>query len=163
MRYLAQVIVEEQASHPKLLLLAQQASEYTWLPLSGTVISGSELRGPGCSGIEQLLHQGQLLLVKYSDDGQILSCEDATPWILELIQTYLSQGLSIQFLRDEAERAEQCRQALTLEKQAISQQLLENESRREELQTLEENLKRERQLLDQLAHQLKGNMNDAPA
>jgi uncharacterized protein (DUF3084 family) len=75
--------------------------------------------------------------------------------VLDLVQQYLSVGVTPTFLQEEAERTEQWRQDLTLQSQDLTRRHLEMEARREQIQTLEEDLKREKQQLEALAAQLK--------
>ena len=63
---------------------------------------------------------------------------------MELIQNYLTTGISPEFLRQEAERAEDWRQNLTLQNQDLARRTLELEARREQIQALEEALKRDK-------------------
>jgi predicted RNase H-like nuclease (RuvC/YqgF family) len=74
---------------------------------------------------------------------------------LDLVEQYLSAGVTPTFLQEEAERTEQWRQDLTLQSQDLTRRHLEMEARREQIQTLEEDLKREKQQLEALAAQLK--------
>jgi hypothetical protein len=156
MLYLAQVQVKEQTGQVEVWLLAQQTSEYAWALLAeqkrSLVVSASEWASQMSSN--DLLGVGRLLLVQVSESGQLEGIDDATPWVLNLIQVYLVSGLSPHFLRQEAERAEQWRQALTLQNQELGRQRLELEARREQIQTMEESLKQERLRLELLASQL---------
>lgn len=68
--------------------------------------------------------------------------------MLDLIGTYLTTGITPDFLRQEAERAEQWRQSLTLQNQDLARRTLELEARREQIQALEESLKREKNLVN---------------
>jgi hypothetical protein len=85
-----------------------------------------------------------LVLVELSSTGDIERIEEATGWILHLVETYLTTGITPQFLREEADRAEQWRQSLTLQNQEIARRSLELEARREQIQALEESLKRDK-------------------
>ena len=88
------------------------------------------------------------MIVKTSDRKEILQVDDAKPWIIALIQNYLTFGVTPEFLRKETERAEQWRQSMTLQNQELDRRALELEARREQLQALEADLKRERQDLE---------------
>jgi chromosome segregation ATPase len=107
------------------------------------------------------LREGMLVLVQLLPSGELLRIDDAVDWILELIQTYLSQGVTPDFLQQEAERVEEWRQTLTLQSQELGQQRLEIEARREQIQALEADLKRERQHLEALAKH-SGNISQEP-
>jgi hypothetical protein len=83
-----------------------------------------------------------LVLVELSPTGEIERIEDASSWVLELVRNYLTTGISPEFLRQEAERAEDWRQNLTLQNQDLARRTLELEARREQIQALEEALQR---------------------
>jgi hypothetical protein len=156
MLHLAQVKVEESTSQVKLRLLARQTSEHSWailgqleglLPVDVTTITD-------LSGAESLLKDSCLVLVQLSEEGQVLSLGESTQWILGLLQTYLTSDFSPDFLKQEAERAEQWRQTLTLQNQELGRQRLEIEARREQIQAMEEDLKQERERLELIAAEL---------
>jgi polyhydroxyalkanoate synthesis regulator phasin len=136
MLYLAQVHKNEFLDQHQLQLLARQEAENVW-----TIIPEEAfiLLGKGSSLAEKLL-----VLVELSATGDIEKIEEATNWVLNLVQTYLSTGITPEFLHQEAERAEQWRQNLTLQNQDLARRSLELEARREQIQALEETLKREK-------------------
>jgi len=142
MLYLAQVYTDKNT--PRLssfLLIAVQESEDVW----GLVDAGaSKLNSDrACDHLP-----GAWVMVKTNDRKEILQVDDAKPWIIALIQNYLTFGVTPEFLRKETERAEQWRQSLTLQSQELDRRALELEARREQLQALEGDLKRERQDLE---------------
>jgi polyhydroxyalkanoate synthesis regulator phasin len=139
MLYLAQVHKNEFLDQPQLQLLARQEAENVWAIIPEEAFI---LLGKGNSLTEKLL-----VLVELSSNGDIEKIEEATNWILELIKTYLSTGITPEFLQQEAERAEQWRQNLTLQNQDLARRSLELEARREQIQALEESLKREKNSL----------------
>ena len=149
MLHLAQVQKKGFLGKAELRLLASQKSETTWTPIAEEdVILSTEANAFG---------EGMLVLVELSSTRQVLSLKDATDWVLDLVQKYLTLGITPAFLQQEAERAEQWRQSLTLQSQELGRRSLEVEARREQIQVLEENLKREKQELETLASQLKKN------
>jgi hypothetical protein len=145
MRYLAQVDTEEHLANPtagcEFRPIARQESDDVW----AIVQEDSPL-------LKSDRHTSQpphaWVLIQTNDRGEILQVEDAKPWIQNLIQTYLSFGITPEFLRQETERAEQWRQSLTLQSQELDRRALELEARREQLQALEADLKREKQELE---------------
>jgi hypothetical protein len=145
MRYLAQVHTEDlaqPASRPPsaFLLIAVQESDDIWELVNGTPIVKSD---------RAALHGlNTWVLINVSDRQEVLQVEDAKPWVMDLIKTYLSLGVTPEFLRQETERAEQWRQSLTLQSQELDRRALELEARREQLQALEAELKREKQELE---------------
>lgn len=136
MLYLAQVHKNEFLDQPQLRLLARQEAENMWAIIPEEAFI---LLGKGSS-----LTQKLLVLVELSPTGDIDSIEDATNWVLAIVQTYLTSGISPEFLQQEAERAEHWRQNLTLQNQDLARRSLELEARREQIQALEEGLKREK-------------------
>ncbi|AFY50804.1 hypothetical protein Nos7524_5079 [Nostoc sp. PCC 7524] len=136
MLYLAQVHKNEFLDQYQLRLLARQEEDHLW-----TIIPEEAfiLLGKGNTMSEKLL-----VLVELSSTGDIERMEDACDWVLYLVQTYLSTGVTPEFLQQEIERAEQWRQSLTLQNQDLARRSLELEARREQIQALEESLKRER-------------------
>ncbi|OKH22114.1 hypothetical protein [Chroogloeocystis siderophila] len=143
MRHLAQVQKHQLSGKLNLRLLAVQEAEYTWAILTEEkVIPLAEVLKS--SDAEQL-HEGLLILLELSPTGEIKHIENATNWVLDLIKTYLTSGITPAFLQQETERAEQWRQTLTLQTQELARRSLEVEARREQIQALEESLKRERE------------------
>jgi hypothetical protein len=137
MLYLAQVHKNDFLEQRQLRLLARQESDNLWslIPEEAFI-----LLGKGNTISEKLL-----VLVELSSTGDIQRIEDASKWVLDLIKMYLTTGITPDFLRQEAERAEHWRQSLTLQNQALAQRSLELEARREQIQALEEGMKREKQ------------------
>lgn len=147
MQYLAQVQKKESSHEVELRLIARQYSEYGWtLMPDQEVIPFDGDRSFG---------EGVLLLVKLSETGQVLQATNATDWLLKIVQTFLISGITPEFLRNEAERAEQWRQDLTLKSQDLDRRALELEARREQIEQLEESLKREKKQMESLAVQYK--------
>lgn len=153
MLYLAQVQKKGFLGKAELRLLASQKSETTWTVLSEADTLLSSKADP--------FAEGMLVLVELDENRQVLSIKEATEWVLDFIQKYLAMGITPAFLQQEAERAEQWRQSLTLQSQELGRRSLEVEARREQIQVLEENLKREKQELEALAGQLKKNYEEA--
>ncbi len=151
MWHLAQVKKCDPEGKTHLQILAHQRAEYAW---TVTVEEGADL----CLDSNGY-PEGALLLVELSAAKQVQKIQDATPWILELIEQYLAAGITPTVLQEEVQRAEQWRQSLTLKSQELQRRTLEIEARREQIQELEENLKQEKEKLDLLAAQLKANMN----
>ncbi len=137
MLHLAQVQKQKLSGKAELRLLARQEAEYMWAVMAEEVVI------PAAKTFT--LTQGLLVLLELSPTGEIESLQDATPWVLELVQTYLTSGITPTFLQHEAERAEQWRQNLTLQNQELARRSLELEARREQIQALEESFKREKE------------------
>ena len=153
MLHLAQVQKKGFLGKTEFRLLARQKSEHIWAILSEeeTILSADN----------NAFNEGLLVLVELSNTRQILSIQPATEWVLDFVQKYLTSGLTPSFLQQEAERAEQWRQSLTLQSQELGRRALEMEARREQIQDLEEKLKRDKQQLELMAAQLKNEADSA--
>jgi hypothetical protein len=144
MLHLAQVQKQEFSGKFVLRLLAFQEAEYTWVLIAEeNLIPPAEVMLLGARA--KVLSEGLLVLVELSPAREIKSIQNAASWVLELVQTYLSSGITPTFLEEEAERTEQWRQTLTLQNQELSRRSLEVEARREQIQALEESIKREKE------------------
>ncbi len=147
MRYLAQVYTDEHLPPPageppaSFMLIAAQSSDDLWELVGDKSIVKSDRAAT--------YFPNSWVLITLSDRQEVLQVEDAKPWLLDIIKTYLSLGVSPDFLRQETERAEQWRQSLTLQSQELDRRALELEARREQLQSLEADLKREKQELEE--------------
>lgn len=137
MFYLAQVQRKSSDSKPSLHLLACQKAEHTWVPVEAECVPLPE------EGIE--FGDRAMVIVMLSSNQQVSEIRDAKDWVLEVVEQYLTTGISPQLLKEEVQRAEQWRQSLTLQSQELGRRALEMEARRDQMQELEENLKREKQ------------------
>ncbi len=142
MRYLAKVERASFLGNAVLQLLARQVDDYLWERLSQEKsVETSIALGVG---------DGAIVLVDMEPEAdKILAVEDVVPWLLTIVEQFLAQGVTPEFLTQEAERAEQWRQSLTLESQEVERRALETAARRDEIQELERNLKTAREDLDQ--------------
>jgi len=142
---LAQVETEQSADRLELRILARQRSEYAWA-------IANEQDTFSCAKVTQYA-QGSLVLLTLSDTYEVLEISDVKDWLLDIVGTLLVTGMTPQFLQQEFERAEQWRQNLTLQSQDLDRRALELEARREQLEQLEETLKREKKQMESLAAQ----------
>ncbi len=140
MLYLADVSHDPDVQVLTLKLLAQQRSEFAWrvFPEPEPV----ELNTPIAP-----MRVG-LTLVELSEDRQTAEVKDATTWLLDVVRNFLCSGVTADFLQQEAERAEQWRQALTLQSQELGRRTLELEARMGQIQELEEKLQQDRHNTD---------------
>lgn len=136
MLYLAQVRKNEFLEQYQLRLLARKEADNIWAMIPEEAFI---LLGKGNTMSEKLL-----VLVELSATGDIEKIEEATDWVLNLVQIYLTTGITPDVIQQEVERAEQWRQSLTLQNQDLARRSLELEARREQIQALEENIKRDR-------------------
>lgn len=149
MLYLAQVQNQENLGEISLQLLACQNSDDTWAMLCKETL----LTVP--SDLDQnVLNEGMLVLANVDENSQVLHIQAATNWVLQLVEKYLTTGFTPDFLQQEAQKAEDWRQSLTLQSQELSRRLIEVEARREQIQNLEAKLQQEKQLLESSIAQL---------
>jgi polyhydroxyalkanoate synthesis regulator phasin len=141
MWYLAQVHKNEFLEQRQLRLLARKEADNMWviIPEEAFILLGKS----------SLLAEKLLVLIELSATGDINRIEEATNWVLNLVQTYLIKGVTPDSLQQEYDRAEQCRQHLTLQSQDLARRTLELEARREQIQALEESLKKDKGELSQ--------------
>jgi hypothetical protein len=140
MRYLARVHKPDAASHAELQLLATERTTDQWALSQETV--------PLAESHAQQFNDRQLVLTNLDLDLKVITIQDATDWVIGLVSQYLSGGISPNFLKQEADRLEQWRQALTLQNQELSRRVLEMEARREQIQEMENDLQREKKRID---------------
>lgn len=151
MLYLAQVQKKGFLGKGGLRLLARQKSEHAW-----SVITEDDVI-PFVD--TESLNEGLLVLVELSSNRQVLSVKHAKEWVLSIIQRFLANGITPSFLQQETERAEQWRQSLTLQSQELNRRALELEARREQVQMLEDSLKREKKLVESMIAQYNAEKN----
>lgn len=144
MLYLAQVHKNDFLDQYQLRLLARQESENFWLTIADSDGVALAIGTLILLGKANTMSNNLLVLVELSPTGEIQRIEDATPWVINLVQTYLSTGITPEFLKQEAEKVESWRQNLTLQNQDLARRSLELEARREQIEALEESIKRER-------------------
>lgn len=144
MRYLAKIERASFLGNTVLQLLAKQVDEYLWETLPDKAALETDMAlGVG---------NGAVVLVQLESHGEqtkVTAVEDAVPWLVDLLDQFLSRGITPEFLAQEAERAEQWRQSLTLESQEVERRALETAARRDEIQELERKLKVDRAELEQ--------------
>ncbi|MEG4520234.1 MULTISPECIES: hypothetical protein [unclassified Microcoleus] len=156
MLYLAQVHYQENLGEISLQLLACQNSDDTWAILSEesflTLQKASDQHP--INSATNVLNEGILVLADIGENNQVLNIQAATNWVLQLVEKYLTTGFTPDFLQQEAQKAEDWRQSLTLQSQELSRRLIEVEARREQIQNLEAKLQQEKQLLESSIAQL---------
>ncbi|NEQ44584.1 MAG: hypothetical protein F6K00_13880 [Leptolyngbya sp. SIOISBB] len=144
MRYLAKIERASFLGNTVLQLLAKQVDEYLWETLPDKEAIETDIAlGAG---------NGAIVLVQLEIHGEqtkVTVVEDVVPWLVDLLDQFLSRGITPEFLAQEAERAEQWRQSLTLESQEVERRALETAARRDEIQELERKLKVDRAELEQ--------------
>ncbi len=160
---LAQVKKNENAGELELRLLARQQSETCWelidpenVPLTeqNSLLAEQGAMNSAIAYNEIAANEGLLVLVDLSENQEILNIQPAKDWVLEVVEQYLTTGVTPTFLKEEAERTEQWRQDLTLQSQNLTRQRLEMEARRERIETLEEELKQREKELEEKTKKL---------
>jgi hypothetical protein len=152
MLYLAKVQSQEVFADRTLQLLACQNADDTWTILaeqSILTLSRDCVQNPNNS-IVNTVNEGVLVLADVGKNGEVLNMRSANNWVLELVEKPLTIGVTPDFLQQEAEKAEEWRQSLTLQSQELSRRLIEVEARREQIQTLEAKVQQEKQLLESI-------------
>lgn len=144
MLHLAQVQKQELSGKLGLRLLARQEAEYAWVVMAEEVVIPVAEVILGVR-VALTLSEGLLILVELSSTGELESIQDPTYWVLDLVKTYLTSGITPVFLQQEVERTEKWRQSLTLQNQDLARRSLELEARREQIQALEESLRRDQE------------------
>ncbi|MFZ4639501.1 MAG: hypothetical protein ACOYMP_03720 [Nodosilinea sp.] len=141
MQYLAKIQKKAFLGGAEIGLLAVRTAEATWerMPKERLVETSRMLP----------FAEGSLVLVELDALNQITGVEDAIPWVLNLVEQYLTYGVTPEALEQEIERAERWRQSLTLKSQEVDRRVLETAARRDEIQELERSLKQEQQELEQ--------------
>ncbi|MEG4279433.1 hypothetical protein QUA62_18460 [Microcoleus sp. MON1_C1] len=157
MLYLAQVQNQEILGEISLQLLACQNAEDTWAMLfEETVLTlPPDFAQNPINSAPNVLNEGMLVLADIGENNQVVNIQAATNWVLQLVEKYLTTGFTPDFLQQEAQKAEDWRQSLTLQSQELSRRLIEVEARREQIQNLEAKLQQEKQLLESSIAQLK--------
>lgn len=150
MLHLAQVQGKDAEGKVTVQLLARQKSEHLW----------SLLKEPEsvCVPDDESLNQGMMVLLELNGD-RIEQIKDAKDWLLELVHQFLTSGVTPALLEEEAQRAEQWRQSLTLQNQELGRRMLEMEARRDQIQELEEKLRHEKKQLEAMAAELQTRSN----
>ena len=148
MLHLAQVQINSISGEIQLQVLARQESEYVWeVNNSETLLLAKETS----------LCEGVLVLVEMDGDQQIISTQEAKDWILSILQQHLTKNaINPQFIAAEQSKIEQWRQEITAQNLELNRRALEIETRREQLQELEQALKQDREELARLQQQIKG-------
>ncbi|NEO25502.1 MAG: hypothetical protein F6K03_01045 [Kamptonema sp. SIO4C4] len=133
MLHLAQVQKTSQSDEITLQLLAKQTVEKKWVIADSQVITVSVAKIPHVP--LAVPNTGVLVLVDLDDDCNVLRLEEATEWVLNLVEQLANSPETMEsWLKEEAEKIEKWRQELTLKSQEMSMKTLELETRREQFE-----------------------------
>ncbi len=140
MLHLAQVQQNQISDEPELKILATQESETSWLlPTKEFILSIPHSKN---------LNEGLLVLVETNEKQEVTNIQSARNWVLDFVEKYLTLGITPAYLQQEAARVEEWRKDLTLQSQELGRKQWEMEARREQIQALEEELKRKQKDFD---------------
>ena len=139
---LAQVQKNPNSGNIELQILAHQIDDRTWeVDCAATILPVEE----------NTLLEGTLVLFDKESDDIISSIQPAKDWILNLLQNHLSRNaINPQLIAAEQIKIEKWRQEITIQNLELNRKVLELETRREQLQELEQSLKQERKKLEDL-------------
>lgn len=144
---LAQVQKNPTSDKLQLQILAYQIDDSVWEVDNSTIIPLME---------QTYLIEGALVLLEKETDNVITNIKPATDWILSLLQKYLTKNaISPQFIAAEQSKIEEWRQEITVQNLELNRRFLEIETRREQLQELEQSLKQEQEKLQSMTDRLK--------
>jgi hypothetical protein len=133
--HLAQVQKSQINNNLQLRLLADQQGEYLW-----TIVHKEEVIS--LSNFDHI-NEGMLVLVKLDQNREIINIEDGKDWVLNLVEQFLTIGITPEILRKQAEEIENWQRDLTLKSQEIGIKTMELASRMEKIQTVEASLKQD--------------------
>lgn len=144
---LAQVKKNSTSNNLELQVLAYQTDEGVWKFDNSIILYPTETA---------FFTEGTLVLLEKKSDNSIGNIQPAQDWILGLLQKCLSQNeVNPQFVAAEQSKIEEWRQEITVQNLELNRRFLEIETRREQLQELEQSLKQDREKLQKLAGILK--------
>lgn len=139
MLHLAQIQKNSTSGNRELQILACQIDKSVWKLARSTPIPLEDFVS---------FPEGMLVLLDKNPDNTINNLQPAKDWILNLIQKYLTKDtLDSQLLAAEQSKIEQWRQEITVQNLELNRRFLEIETRREQLQELEQSLKHDRERL----------------
>jgi polyhydroxyalkanoate synthesis regulator phasin len=134
MLYLAYVQKNPDSGDKELCLLAYQKTDQLWHIVTSATVSCND---------PDIGEEGNLVLVKLTEDQQIVTIENAKDWVIGLVKEYLSYPtLTPEWVEKEKARIEQGRQEITAKSLDLTRRQLELETQREQIQALENQLKK---------------------
>ncbi|HEY9703310.1 MAG TPA: hypothetical protein V6C58_12735, partial [Allocoleopsis sp.] len=133
--HLAQVQKSKINNNLQLRLLADQQGEFLWkIAQREDVISLSNFDN---------INEGMLVLVELDQNQEIINIADGKDWVLNLVEQFLTIGVTPEMLIKQAEEIENWQRDLTLKSQELGIKTMELASRMEKIQTVEASLKQE--------------------
>ncbi len=133
--HLAQVQKNQINNNLQLRLLADQKGEYLW-----TIVQKEEVIS--LFNFDNI-NEGMLVLIELDENREIINIEDGKDWVLNLVEQFLTIGITPEILRKQAEEIENWQRDLTLKSHEIGIKTMELASRMEKIQIIEASLKQE--------------------
>lgn len=140
MLHLAQVQKNSTSGNRELRILAYQVDKTVWELDKSTVVPLQD---------SVSFPEGTLVLWdKNPDNNSLSNLQPAKDWIVNLVQKHLTKdAVDSQLVAAEQAKIEQWRQEITVQNLELNRRFLEIETRREQLQELEQSLKQDREQL----------------
>lgn len=139
---LAQVKKNLVSGQLELQIIASQLKDDNWEIAESDILPMPE---------NMVVAEGLLLLLEREADQRISSLKPVKDWILEILKIHLSHEQSSQLVAAEQLKIEKWRQEMTVQNLELNRRFLEIETRREQLQELEQTLKQEQERLQALS------------
>ena len=131
MRHLAQVQINPLSGNRQLLVLAHEQADGSW-SLGDRIEVAVE---------QDSFSVGMFVLVKLDQNQEVVSIQNATDWLLEVVRDRFAQEfINPEFIQQEQAKIETWRQEITAQSQDLTRRKLEIETRREQLEDLEKKL-----------------------
>jgi len=142
---LAQVKKNLASGQLELQILASQIDDDSWKVAETDLLPMPE---------NLVLEEEALVLLERGLDREISGIKPVKDWILTILKMHLSRDNSSQLVAAEQLKIEKWRQEMTVQNLELNRRFLEIETRREQLQELEQTLKQEQERLQVLAQKL---------
>ena len=139
---LAQVKKNLASGQLEMQILASQMDDDSWEVAETDLLPMQE---------NMVLPEGILVLLERDSERRISGIKPVKDWILDILKVHLSCNNGSQLVAAEQLKIERWRQEMTVQNLELNRRFLEIETRREQLQELEQTLKQEQERLEVLA------------
>ena len=126
----------------EMQILASQMDDDSWEVAETDLLPMQE---------NMVLPEGILVLLERDSERRISGIKPVKDWILDILKVHLSCNNGSQLVAAEQLKIERWRQEMTVQNLELNRRFLEIETRREQLQELEQTLKQEQERLEVLA------------
>ena len=126
----------------EMQILASQMDDDSWEVAETDLLPMQE---------NMVLPEGILVLLERDSERRISGIKPVKDWILDILKVHLSCNNGSQLVAAEQLKIERWRQEMTVQNLELNRRFLEIETRREQLQELEQTLKQEQESLEVLA------------